>query len=63
MAPQAMIGTGITIAMIGLLFLMLAWAQHMRELNEASVILLPVGAALLVLGAFAVLRAGTGKQR
>lgn len=53
MSPEAMIGTGVTIAMIGLLFLLLGLAQYMREVKDASVILLPLGALLLIAGVLA----------
>lgn len=63
MSRQAMIGTGITVAMIGLLFLMLALAQHMREVNGAALILLPLGAVLLILGALALMMAPSEKRQ
>ena len=53
MSPEAMIGTGITIAMIGLLFLLLGLAQYMREVKAATIILLPLGLLLLVAGVLA----------
>jgi len=53
MSPEAMIGTGITIAMIGLLFLLLGLAQYMREVKAATIILLPLGILLLVAGVLA----------
>jgi len=55
LSAEAMVGIGITIAMSGLLFVMLGWAQHMREVKEAAWILLPLGAVLIVLGVFAAL--------
>ncbi len=50
-----MIGIGITIGAIGVLFLMLGWAQHMRQVYDAAWILLPIGAVLLVVGGLATL--------
>jgi hypothetical protein len=63
MSAEARIGTGITIAMIGLLFVMLGWAQHMREVKEAAFILLAIGAVLLVAGAIAAISGGVTKLR
>ena len=53
LSAEAMVGIGITIAMSGLLFVMLGWAQHMRQVKEAAWILLPLGGVLIVLGVFA----------
>ena len=50
MSAEAVVGTGITIASIGLLFLMLGWAQYMREVRDAAFILLVIGAVLFVAG-------------
>ena len=61
LSAEAMVGIGITIAMSGLLFVMLGWAQHMREVKEAAWILLPLGAVLIVLGVFAA-RAGRARR-
>lgn len=63
MSAEAMIGTGITVGMIGLLFVMLGWAQHMREAKEAAWILLPIGAVLLIVGAIAALSGGVMRYR
>ncbi len=62
-SPEARIGTGITIAMIGLLFLMLGWAQYMREVKETAVILLPLGAILLIVGVLVASMARSGRPR
>ena len=63
MSAEAKIGTGITIAMIGLLFVMLGWAQHMREVKEAAFILLAIGAVFIVIGGLLALVAGVMKLR
>jgi len=63
MSAEALIGTGITIAMIGVLFVMLGWAQHMREAKEAAWILLPIGAVLLIVGGIAAISGGVTKYR
>jgi hypothetical protein len=63
MSAEARIGTGITIAMIGLLFVMLGWAQHMREVKEAALMLLSIGAVLLVIGGIVAASGGVTKLR
>lgn len=63
MSAEAVIGTGITIAMIGLLFAMLGWAQHMREAKEAAWMLLPLGAVLLVIGLIMAVAGGVTKHK
>ena len=63
MSAEAIVGTGITIAAIGVLFLMLGWAQHMREVYGAAWILLMIGAVLFVLGAVAALLGRSGRKR
>ncbi|MDQ3120791.1 MAG: hypothetical protein M3Q89_14705 [Verrucomicrobiota bacterium] len=62
-SAEAMIGIGITIGAIGVLFLMLGWAQHMRQVYDAAWILLPIGAVLLVVGGLATLLAQLRKRR
>ena len=51
MSGEAMIGLGITIGAFGVLFLLLGWAEYMRQVHEASVILLLIGAVMFVVGA------------
>ncbi len=63
MSPEAIIGTGVTIASIGVLFLLLGWAQWMRQVHDASVILLAIGGVLFVLGLIGALMGRTGKKR
>lgn len=62
MSAEAVIGTGISMAAIGVLFLMLGWAQYMREVKGASLILLIIGGALFVVGAAATMM-GRSKKR
>ncbi len=61
-SPEALIGTGITIAMVGLLFLLLGWAQYMRLVHDAAMILGALGAALALLGVI-IWISGAAKQR
>lgn len=63
MSAEAVIGTGITIAMIGLLFVMLGWAQQMREAKEAAWMLLPIGAVLLIIGVIISVVGGVTKHK
>jgi len=49
-SAEAIIGTGVTIAAIGVLFLLLGWAQAMRHVHPASWILLGLGAVCAVAG-------------
>ncbi|HEV3409469.1 MAG TPA: hypothetical protein VG095_04200 [Chthoniobacterales bacterium] len=64
MSAEAMIGTGVTIWAFGLLFLMLGWAQHLREAEEGRAILLAVGAVLFIGGGIIwMMGAGRAKRR
>jgi flagellar basal body-associated protein FliL len=53
MSAEAVIGTGVTIASLGVLFLLLGWAQTMRDQPSAAWILLTIGAVMLVVGGIA----------
>ena len=59
-SSEAIIGTGITIAAIGVLLLLLGWAQSMREVPSAAVILCGLGVLLLVAGGIVAMM---GKSR
>jgi len=63
MSAEAVIGTGITVAAIGVLFLMLGLAQQLRDVKGAALILFAIGMVLLVLGVVATMMARTGKRR
>lgn len=52
-----MIGIGITVAALGLLCLLLGWAEHMRAVPTIAWTWLVIGAALFVLGGLAALSA------
>ena len=62
-SAEAIIGTGVTIAAIGVLFLLLGWAQAMRQVESASWILLAIGAVCVALGAVVTLMAPKRKDR
>ncbi|HSH38710.1 MAG TPA: hypothetical protein VK993_07985 [Chthoniobacterales bacterium] len=53
MSAEAVIGTGVTIAALGVLFLLLGWAQSMRDEDAAAWVLLGIGAVMLVGGGMA----------
>lgn len=49
-SAEGVVGTGVSIAMLGLLCLLLGWAQVMRHVPTAGWILLGLGALFLVAG-------------
>ena len=49
-SAEALIGLGITIAALGLLGLLLGWAQHMRAVPASAMLWFGVGGACVVLG-------------
>lgn len=60
---EAIIGIGVTIGSLGLLCLLLGWAQMMRGVTSAMAIWIPLGAVLFLLGAVVAAIAWTGKLR
>ena len=58
-----MIGLGITIASLGLLGLLLGWAQQMRAVQSSAVVWLALGAVFTILGLLIVAVAGARKRR
>jgi hypothetical protein len=63
MSPEAMIGTGITIASLGLLGLLLGWAQQMREVQTWATVWFALGAVLAIVGLLVVAVAAARKRR
>lgn len=61
MSAEAVIGTGVTIAALGVLFLLLGWAQTMRDEHSAAWILLGIGAVMLVVGGMSAAFAQSAK--
>lgn len=57
LSPEAIVGIGITVAELGVLCLLLGWAEHMRSVPAIAWIWLVLGAALFVLGGLAALSA------
>jgi uncharacterized membrane protein len=62
-SAEAIIGIGITVAWLGILCLMLGWAQWLRHVPAAAWIFLPLGAVLLVVGALGAMMGNSRKKR
>ena len=62
-SSEALIGLGITIGALGLLGLLLGWAQHMRSVQASAVLWFGIGAGMVVVGGMlaAVARARKGR--
>jgi hypothetical protein len=63
MSAEALIGLGITIAALGLLGMLLGWAQHMRAVPESAMLWLGLGAGCIVLGVIIAAAARAKKRR
>jgi hypothetical protein len=63
MSAEALIGLGITIAALGLLGLLLGWAQHMRSVPQGAMFWFVVGATCVVLGGLIAATARAKKGR
>ena len=63
MSAEALVGLGITIAALGLLALLLGWAQHMRSVPEGAMLWGSIGAACVVLGGLIAAAARARKGR
>ena len=50
MSAEALVGLGMTIAGLGLLGVLLGWAQHMRSVPESAILWLCAGGACVVVG-------------
>ena len=62
-SSEALVGLGITIAALGLLGLLLGWAQHMRSVPDGAILWLGIGAAMVVLGLLIAAAARVKKSR
>ncbi|MFN2476470.1 MAG: hypothetical protein ABR526_09060 [Chthoniobacterales bacterium] len=60
---EGIIGIGITIGALGILCLLLGWAQWMRIEHHVAMIFLPLGALLVVGGGIAAMVGQSRKQR
>ena len=63
MSAEALVGLGITIAALGLLGVLLGWAQHMRSVPESAMLWLGIGGACIVLGVIIAAAARAKKGR
>ena len=61
-SSEAVIGAGVTVAALGVLLLLLGWAQAMRQVPSASLILLVIGAICVALGVVVTLLAPKRKR-
>lgn len=62
-SPEAIVGIGITIAELGILCLLLGWAERMRSVPKVARIWLVLGAALFLLGGLAAISVGSRNGR
>jgi hypothetical protein len=62
-SSEALIGLGITIAALGLLGLLLGWAQQMRGVAAGATLWLAIGASGVVLGGLIAAAARARKGR
>ena len=62
-SAEAMIGIGITIAALGVLGLLLGWAQQMRSVPSAALICFVIGAVLTIAGLLIAVLAKARKRR
>ena len=62
-SAEALVGLGITIAALGLLGLLLGWAQQMRSVPGSAALFLCLGTGLVVLGVIIAAAARMRKGR
>lgn len=62
-SSEALIGIGITVAWLGIMCLLLGWAEYMRAVPKMAFIWLALGAVLFVLGGLAALSAKSRDRR
>jgi hypothetical protein len=62
-SSEALIGIGITLASLGLLGLLLGWAQQMREVSSWAAVWLGLGAVLTIVGLLIVVVGGVRRRR
>jgi hypothetical protein len=62
-SAEAIVGIGVTVGSLGLLCLLLGWAQMMRGVTSATVVWFSLGAVLFFLGVVVAGIAWSGKRR
>ena len=62
-SSEALIGIGITVASLGLLGLLLGWAQQMREVSSWAAVWLALGAVLTIVGLLICAVGGARRRR
>lgn len=62
MSAEAILGAGISVGALGVLLLLLGWAQWMREVHSAATVLLLLGAVFVVVGAIAAMVSRSAKK-
>jgi hypothetical protein len=62
-SSEALVGIGITLAWLGVLCLLLGWAEHMRSVPKIGWIWLALGAVLFALGGLIAVSARSRNSR
>jgi len=62
LSSEALLGIGITVAWLGLLCLLLGWAEYMRAVPKMAIIWLALGVVLFVVGGLAALSTKSGDR-
>ncbi|MBA3881892.1 MAG: hypothetical protein H0X73_04050 [Chthoniobacterales bacterium] len=62
-SPEGIIGIGITLAAVGILFLLLGWAQWMRVEHQVAIVFLPLGGLLVAVGGLIATLGHSRKRR
>jgi uncharacterized membrane protein HdeD (DUF308 family) len=62
-SSEALIGLGITIAALGLLGVLLGWAQYMRSVPGEAMVLCGLGASFVVVGLIIAAASRAAKRR
>lgn len=62
-SSEALIGIGITVAWLGIMCLLLGWAESMRSVPKMAMIWLALGAVLFVVGGLTALSSKSRDRR